>query len=166
LDTRHNRLAAAAEDSFVRMWDTGVERATLRFHHPEDGQRNHFQPGVRAVDFDKVLCPTQMVSGAADGSWRLWDVRQPDSVAQRVEAHASAVSSVALLGMRLMTASLDGWAKLWDIRASTEHEMQHVGGVYMLGLRPAGRGAATSSRQKEGFVLPNCGQSCGFDMCR
>merc|ERR1711974_122159 len=107
------------------------------------------QPGVRAIDYDTELCPTQMVSGAADGSWRLWDMRQEESALRCIDAHDSAVTSVSVLGMRLITASHDGWAKLWDLRAGKAHDMSHVNGVYMLGLRPAERGSASVSQRRQ-----------------
>merc|ERR1711907_136983 len=101
--------------------------------------------------------------GSADGSWRLWDVRQPEPVLHQPQAHDSAVRSVTVLGMRLITASLDGWSKVWDFRTGSMQEMRHVDAVYMLGLKPPQHSVSEVKQQRQQML--RCSPTCGFGEC-
>merc|ERR1712130_506750 len=117
LDAPNRRLGTASEDGIVRMWDIKVRRATRRF--AQGACRTRRKPGIRrgvqAVAFDVCEQPTRLASGEADGTVRVWDVRQAPAVLG-FSAHTTRVSSLALLGGRLLSASIDGRATYWDLR--------------------------------------------------
>jgi len=116
LDQAHSALSSASEDGFVRLWDVSVGRATRRLGHVPSAQARFSDRGVPAVAFDTQGRSTAIVSGAADGSLRVWDLRQPNPVDQ-VHAHADSVSSISLRGSRLLSGSCGGAsAILGDMR--------------------------------------------------
>lgn len=122
LDPVHNALSSASEDGFVRLWDVGVGRATRRLSHHVSAQARFSDRGVPAVAIDAQDRSTVLVSGAADGSLCVWDLRQPKPVDQ-VQAHADSVSSICLKGQRLLTGSCGGAsAILRDMRNFQEVE--------------------------------------------
>lgn len=170
LDERYWRLLAASEDAFVRMWDVAVGKPTRRFHHPVDAAFVNLNAdvlaaelsGVRSVSCDAEECPTNLASGGADGSWRLWDVRLAHPAVTCANAHAAAIASVAIRGVRILTASPDGWARLWDLRGSQEKPVECV---YMLGLRPAKSGSR--KRGSAAAEVAGCSAACGLGaFCR
>mmetsp|Transcript_51769 Transcript_51769/g.116537 ORF Transcript_51769/g.116537 Transcript_51769/m.116537 type:complete len:430 (+) Transcript_51769:105-1394(+) len=123
MDAKHRRLVTGSQDGLVRMWDIALTRPTRRFGHWTErasmpcGGPSYRSRGVSSVALDTVEAPTQMASGARDGSWQLWDTRQEDPVSQMPEAHSEAVTSLAVRGGRLLSASREGTACLWDLRS-------------------------------------------------
>lgn len=136
-DPERHRLCTASEDCMVRMWDIAASRATRRFAckvaRPQHGKEKALRScskGLQAVAFDTQEAPTRLASGGADGSWHVWDVRQTKAlpVMEQPQAHGGAVTSVSLQGERLLSASLDGRATLWDLRYCPQ--VLHSGGVH------------------------------------
>jgi len=139
LDTKNHRVCSGSEDGFVRMWDVAVGRPTRRLAHTVRGAlsrrpRSRWdRGGVQTVAFDCGAALTQLVSGAADGSWCVWDVRQAEPVTVVAQSHLGPVSAIAVRDDRVLSASLDGAAYLWDIRWSPPSPLEVVS---MLGLLP------------------------------
>lgn len=119
LDVKHCRVCTAAEDGILRMWDTSAGRPTRRFGRKVAPIGNlRAAHGLRSVAFDVAELPTRLASGAADGTWQLWDVRQTQEVpiVQNITSSGAMVASVSVLGDRLLTAAVDGRVDLWDLR--------------------------------------------------
>mmetsp|Transcript_10517 Transcript_10517/g.30534 ORF Transcript_10517/g.30534 Transcript_10517/m.30534 type:complete len:420 (-) Transcript_10517:141-1400(-) len=122
LDAHRGRLCAGTEDGLVRIWDLASTRPPRRFAHrarPTTTRAGRAR-GVQAVafDLDTEERPMFLASGAADGSWRLWDIRQRERspVIEQRGAHRRAVVSLAIHGERVLSASADGSAAIWDLR--------------------------------------------------
>jgi len=138
LDPPNDRLCTGAEDGFLRLWDISAGRATRRLCHlaiaSETGaaQGAHdllavtpppfafrgSRLGVQAVAID-TCTPAQLGSGGCDGSLWLWDIRQSKPV-EKIQAHSGALLSLSVYGERMLSASAEGSAALWDVRNLTE----------------------------------------------
>lgn len=155
LDAAHNRLCTCAEDGFVRLWDVGAGRATWRVFHPThqkgsigaEGFGNDpagkERVGAQAIAVDSGGILTQLASGGSDGSVRIWDVREPKPVVH-MAAHSRSVVALSVHGDRMLSASLDGSAVLWDIRSS----LMPLETVDLLGPRPVSIQTAPASRSR------------------
>lgn len=128
LDHDNHRVLAGGEDSFVRMWDLEVAKPTRRYAHAcELPLRRSIRKGVQAVAFNSIHAElTQLVSAAADGSWKVWDVRQNLPVQENPEGRREPLISIAFRRERLLTASVDGLLQLWDIRKSDRGPVDEV----------------------------------------
>lgn len=144
LDALHHRVCSCAEDGFVRLWDVAAGRATWRVFHPthrKAGIASEFvtndpaakeRLGAQAIAVDSGGTPTQLASGGSDGSLRIWDVREPQPVVH-MAAHSRSVVALSVHDDRMLSASLDGSAVLWDIRSS----LMPLETVDLLGPRPS-----------------------------
>ncbi|CAE8601879.1 unnamed protein product [Polarella glacialis] len=163
LDIRHHRLISGSEDCFVRMWDVAVARPTRRFCHEVPVQKpkgvaadgSHPRKGVQAVAFNSAEDLTQLASAAADGSWRIWDIRQVAPAQNFPQAHQSPIVSVDFRADRLLTASLDGVVALWDTRMLQPTSLQQV---HLIGLRPAKAGSELGRKGRGASLASGC---CG-----
>eukprot|EP00811_Abedinium_folium_P034164 NODE_7069_length_1612_cov_8.206061.p1 GENE.NODE_7069_length_1612_cov_8.206061~~NODE_7069_length_1612_cov_8.206061.p1 ORF type:complete len:360 (+),score=81.48 NODE_7069_length_1612_cov_8.206061:326-1405(+) len=125
LDAGVNRLCAGSLGGFVQLWDVSARRAVRRFVHPahrrrhttgvESGRCQPELPAVQAVAFDTGDQPNNLVSGASDGTLRLWDARAAEAV-EHIQAHRTWVATVGLCSERLLSATCDGHAVLRDLR--------------------------------------------------
>eukprot|EP00927_Polykrikos_kofoidii_P005989 TRINITY_DN12414_c0_g1_i1.p1 TRINITY_DN12414_c0_g1~~TRINITY_DN12414_c0_g1_i1.p1 ORF type:complete len:533 (-),score=87.40 TRINITY_DN12414_c0_g1_i1:96-1694(-) len=134
VDSKYHRLCTGGEDSFVRIWDLSCGRPTRRLAHEpvaklsNKGARSvaasevmggchpKFE-GVTAVALDVEETPTQLASGASNGSLRIWDVREHTPIFKNDQAHAHGIAALSLQGTRLITSSMsDCQANMWDLR--------------------------------------------------
>lgn len=125
LDAGHGRLLSAHKDSYTRLWDLGVGRATRCFFHRRSSLRSVILPPIGncspnglSIAFDSADNLSQLVSGGSDGSWNMWDLRTclREPTLQHMQGHGTAVGAIAVCGHRLLSASVDGHALLWDLR--------------------------------------------------
>ncbi|KAI9102547.1 WD40-repeat-containing domain protein [Phlyctochytrium arcticum] len=103
----NSRFASCSGDRSVFVWDVGTGRPTRRFtgHH----QR------VNAIAFNAEA--TVIVSGSYDATVRCWDCRANSRLPIQVLDHAKdSVESVQILGSYILTGSVDGYIRTYDIR--------------------------------------------------
>ena len=81
--------------------------------------------GVTAVE---VLSGGKHVaSGGRDGSFCVWDVRTGARLVGEPDAHGDAVTEVTTLGgSSLLTTSLDGTVKVWDLSTMAAHTFAKI----------------------------------------
>ena len=84
------------------------------------------------------LDPGRVLTGYADGSVRLWDIRA-GTVLMRLNGHSNAVVSATFSrdGVYALTASYDGTARLWNARSGEEMRiLRHAGAVNAASFNP------------------------------
>ena len=96
-----------------------------------------------------------MISGLADGTVKLWDLKRGNEVVPPLLAHGACVTAVALdaRGRRAVTASEDGTVKVWDVisgwDARSGQELRRRGNdaspVHCVAMSPDGRIAVLPS---------------------
>lgn len=159
LDAANNRLCTCAEDGFVRLWDVGAGRATWRVFHPTRHKEaipaegighesaSKERNGAQSIAVDCGGVSTQLASGGSDGTVRVWDVREPRPVVH-MAAHSRSVVALSVRDVRMLSASLDGSAVLWDIRSS----LLPLETVDLLGPRPFSQPASRSRGRQRADV--------------
>ncbi|XP_021736316.1 DENN domain and WD repeat-containing protein SCD1-like [Chenopodium quinoa] len=100
---------SGSTDCLVKIWDPSLRgselRATLQGH----------TGAVRAISSDRG----KIVSGSDDQSLLVWD-KQTHQVLEELKGHTAPISTVRMLsGERVLTSSLDGTLKMWDVRTDT-----------------------------------------------
>jgi mitogen-activated protein kinase organizer 1 len=117
------RFASGGGDKLVFLWDVPTARTIRRF----EGHTGR----VNAVGFggegDSVL-----VSGSYDATLRLWDTKSNayKPMMTLTEARDS-ISSIAVSGAEIMTASIDGRVRIYDVRMGQVY-VDVIGRMYIL----------------------------------
>jgi WD40 repeat protein len=135
-----NRLATAAGDGTVRIWDAagGQTLFTLR-GHTRYVEAATFTPDGR-----------YLISGSRDRTLRLWDVGR----------HAGGVNAIAYApeGDRVATAGVDGTVKLWDVSGDIpllqRTLLGHRQEVYRLAFDPSGEWLASVGFDNQVYLWP------------
>ena len=130
------RLATATLDGFVHLWDMAKLEQPLR----------RFQvAGSYATDLEFDVDGTRLAIALADNSVQLRDVR--GGLIQVFQAHKAQVRSVHFStdGQWLLTSSLDGTARLWDMQGNqwAEYPGRDNSGVLDAAFSPDGTQIAT-----------------------
>ena len=88
-------------------------------------------------------CEPRLASGGADGTVRLWDVRNPFAEPVTLTGHSGAVDHVAFSSDKrwLASSSADHTVRLWDLRADppAAQALSADGSFYRLSFSPSGR---------------------------
>lgn len=130
----HSPAAAA---SLYQAWLNN--RETTLAGHTKAVYTAQFSPDGRHV-----------VTAAADGTARVWDVSRPHPTAIVLAGHREAVYGAAFDrdGNHVVTASLDGTARVWDLSTTppTSRELKgHTNSVLFAAFSPDGRRVVTTS---------------------
>ncbi|KAL8693480.1 MAG: hypothetical protein Q9218_001711 [Villophora microphyllina] len=102
------RFASVGGDKQVFLWDVATARTLRRWS-------GHFGR-VNCVDFGGEE-GSVVVSGSFDATVRLWDCKsQSTKPIQTLEESKDSVSSLHVLGHEIVTGSVDGKMRLYDLR--------------------------------------------------
>ena len=100
---------------------------------------------VNAVDFggeDHQGQPSLVISGSFDATVRIWDVRsQSTKAVQVLEEARDAVQGVVVRGAEIVTGSVDGWVRSYDVRMG-QMISDYVAGAAVTSLSLTGDGEA------------------------
>ncbi|TCL69447.1 TIR domain-containing protein [Rhizobium sp. BK251] len=135
-------VATGSYDGTVRLWDsaTGEPICTL----------GSFRQGVLSLDFS----PDSSVLAASSYQTvvRFWDIQTKSELAPLPQTQVDAVYAItfSLDGMRLVTASSDGTASVWEYPSrSLLHTLRgHKGGLYSAEFNKDGTQIITSSADR------------------
>lgn len=126
-----NFFGSSSLDSTFRVWDiagrlVGVDRQMG--HKTLHKARNKTYNKVSIDTFTWAYNGNLVAGGCSDGSIQFWDTTRGNSAQAKMfkyEAHSSEISSLKFFkdDLRLISRSLDGSVKLWDIR-NMEKELQ------------------------------------------
>ncbi|KAI0146335.1 WD40-repeat-containing domain protein [Xylariaceae sp. FL1272] len=113
VSTDNARFASAGGDRSVFLWDVSTAQTLRRFG--AGGTSGH-TARVNAVCFagedDSVL-----ISGGLDATVRLWDVKSGAQKPMQILQDAKdAISSIAVCGEQIVTGSVDGRVRSYDVR--------------------------------------------------
>jgi WD40 repeat protein len=134
------RLASASEDGTARVWDMDAEACVAVLRHP-----------LRVNGVVWTADGSSLATVSADAIVRLWSPVD-GGIARELVGHRDAIWSLSLLsGDRVVTASADTTARVWDAGERTEPVLQ-CGGEDGVGVRGVvysadGRLAATATAQ-------------------
>ena len=136
-----SRIAAGADDKFVRVWDVATGRELQRFAGHE--------AAVASVDF---AGPATVVSGGADNSVRLWSVNATRiviaDVASVTDLAAQSVGPTSLVA----TVGSDKVVRLWSADGTPVGQLAGpTTGIASAAVRPDGKQVVATS-QAEVFV--------------
>ncbi|TXH20948.1 MAG: hypothetical protein E6Q99_10385 [Elusimicrobia bacterium] len=137
------RALTASEDGTARLWETETGRhlATLRGHQ--------YTVAALAFSHDGTLVAT----GSDDATVRLWETRTGRESLPSLDAHKNNhkdnITGVSFCGTcaRLLTASRDGTAIVWDSGSGKPVSVlpEHEGPILVSALSPDGNYALTAS---------------------
>jgi hypothetical protein len=110
---------------------------------------------------------TTVAAGSTDKSVRIWQLPRPGEKLERpivLEGHADTVNDVVLFGetkdrLRVMTASSDDTARIWDPRLDVKDEDgKHPGGREILSLRRHTGDVTSVDVSEDGSLLMTAGR--------
>ena len=139
-------LATSGDDLTINLWDatTGEKLHTLLGHLPGTTSVPPFE-GVVAVAFNPQ--GTILLSAGADGTARLWDVRDGELLL-KLDAHPSSVVTDVAFSPNsndMITSGFDGTAIVWDVTSGESLNVLsgHSGPVMSVAYSPDGQYIAT-----------------------
>jgi mitogen-activated protein kinase organizer 1 len=105
-----SKFVSCSGDRSLYLWDVATGKTIQRY-------TDHTQR-VNACDFNKDA--TVIVSGSYDATVRLWDCRSNTKRAiQKLEEAKDSVESVMINDYEIITGSVDGFTRMYDIRTGT-----------------------------------------------
>ncbi|KAH6571539.1 hypothetical protein BASA50_003484 [Batrachochytrium salamandrivorans] len=107
--TDNNRFASCGMDRAVILWDVGTGRPLRRWD-------DHKQR-VNAVSFNADA--SVIASGSYDTTVRIWDCRAKNAwkPVQVLDGSKDSVEAVQILGHEILVGCVDGFIKVYDVRA-------------------------------------------------
>jgi mitogen-activated protein kinase organizer 1 len=106
----NTRFVSCGGDRQVFLWDVSTGKAVQKF-------QGHTLR-VNSVDFNKDA--TVIVSGSYDSTIRLWDCRvTTKKCIQILEDAKDSVETVSIVDYEIITGSVDGHTRIYDIRTGT-----------------------------------------------
>ncbi|KAI8896399.1 WD40-repeat-containing domain protein [Globomyces pollinis-pini] len=108
--TDNSRFVSGSGDRNVYIWDVQTGKTVQRF-------QDHTQR-VNSVDFNKD--GTIVVSGSYDSTVRLWDCRSLSKKPLQILSDSKdSIESVCIVDFQIVTGSVDGSVRVYDIRNRT-----------------------------------------------
>ena len=135
------RLAAAADDNTVRVWDAVTGQ-------PAGGPLTGHTNRVHCVAFSPDA--RRLASGGGDKTVRMWDAATGQPIGKPLAGHTGVVYDVAFSpdGQRLASAGDDGTVRVWDVvtgQPINEPLTEHTGVVYGVAFSPDGQRLASAA---------------------
>jgi WD40 repeat protein len=131
-------LLTASRDKTVKLWESGTGKPLHTLPHDDDIWAVAFSPGDGKI----------IATACEDNAARLWDADTGELL--HTLPHEAGVNAVAFSpdGGRVLTASTDRTARLWDAAAGRElwHEpLRHQGTLNAVAFSPDGQTVVTTS---------------------
>eukprot|EP00188_Purpureofilum_apyrenoidigerum_P001896 Plantae.Rhodophyta-Purpureofilum_apyrenoidigerum.ctg20942.p1 GENE.Plantae.Rhodophyta-Purpureofilum_apyrenoidigerum.ctg20942~~Plantae.Rhodophyta-Purpureofilum_apyrenoidigerum.ctg20942.p1 ORF type:complete len:308 (-),score=55.96 Plantae.Rhodophyta-Purpureofilum_apyrenoidigerum.ctg20942:845-1768(-) len=120
----NGKLASCGGDKVVFLWDVTTAQVVRRFGGTKGGGHTARINCVAFAGADDAL----ILSGSYDTSLRFWDVRSRNmEPVQVLDEAKDSVSSVAVRAHEVLSASIDGRARVYDIRTGhvTVDDLKH-----------------------------------------
>ena len=143
-DRAGRRLVTAAADGTARVWDVQSTRPPRILEHPRG-----------AVRVAVWSAGDRVATGAQDGSVRVWDLRT-DAAPTVHTGHTNEVVALAFSpdDASLLSASLDGTARVWPTKGPPRVLRGHTGRIYSARWSPNGDRILTASQDGTARVWP------------
>lgn len=141
-----SQIAAGGADNIVRIWPiAAVTSGAVADAAPARELPGHTQPITALATLPTT--PTQILSGSADGSARLWNTADGQLVKQF--DHGAAITAVAIRpdGTRIATGGANGMAKLWNV--ADGKALADLGGDYRTQLQVGAAERAITGRKND-----------------
>jgi eukaryotic-like serine/threonine-protein kinase len=139
LDISHDGalVATSASDKVIRLWELSSGNMVGELHLEKLAAQVTFSPG------DRMLATADSAAKTA----QLWEVKS-NSLLATLRGHSAEVITVEWSpdGSRVVTASGDATAKLWDLEGNLLHTLSgHTKGLYRAKFSPDGKRIVTTS---------------------
>ncbi|HEY2841514.1 MAG TPA: c-type cytochrome domain-containing protein [Pirellulales bacterium] len=139
-------IAAGGADNIVRLWPiAAVTSGAVADAAPQRELAGHTQPITALATLSTA--PTQILSGSADGSARLWNTADGQLVKQF--DHGAPITAVAIRpdGARIATGGANGMAKLWNV--ADGKSLVDLGGDYRAQFQVGAAERAITGRKND-----------------
>ena len=141
------RIAAAAGDSRIQIYDVGGDPDSWRLLHTLSGktEASPDEGKVMGIRFNPVD-DTQVVTFSVIGKTRIWDIDSGEQISEFDHSGRILDAGWSPDGSKIYTASQDG-AQIWDVKSGKPHgpALAHANGVSNAAFSPDSRRIITTS---------------------